>query len=160
MKLWGFILKNSRILEVSPSSFQAPLCCPTWLVKTWLSILIASLNSKLETSPCGCMSGALCNLGTSIFLLAARSHNAFCGGMIIWKRVHTWVWKKLLEMNSNKRKKYERSEVFLICHSLLSIDVSSFTTITRTLYTLLHRLSMTLKLYILVPSLSCPEPTP
>ncbi|KAG5614482.1 hypothetical protein H5410_014306 [Solanum commersonii] len=51
VKLRGFILKNSRILEVSASSCRAPLCCPTWLVTAWLNIRIASRNSTLVTSP-------------------------------------------------------------------------------------------------------------
>ncbi|KAG5629252.1 hypothetical protein H5410_000969 [Solanum commersonii] len=41
--------------------------------------------------------------------------------------------------------------------SLLIIDVAHFTPITKTLQTRLHKLSRTLELCALIPSLSCPE---
>ncbi|KAG5616833.1 hypothetical protein H5410_016657 [Solanum commersonii] len=46
------------------------------------------------------------------------------------------------------------------CCSLPTIDVARFTPITRTLQTRLHRLPRTLEQCALIPSLSCPEPTP
>uniref|UniRef100_M1DUQ3 Gag-pol protein n=1 Tax=Solanum tuberosum TaxID=4113 RepID=M1DUQ3_SOLTU len=59
VKLKGFMLKNSWILEVSVSSCLAPLCFLVWLVTTWFNIEIASRNSAVVTSSWGCTSGAL-----------------------------------------------------------------------------------------------------
>ncbi|KAG5590017.1 hypothetical protein H5410_040531, partial [Solanum commersonii] len=38
VKLGGFILKNSLILEVSASSCRAPLCCPIWCI--WYPLIL------------------------------------------------------------------------------------------------------------------------
>ncbi|KAG5591299.1 hypothetical protein H5410_041813 [Solanum commersonii] len=83
VKLGGFILKNSRILEVSASSCRAPLCYPAWLVTTCLSILIASLNSALVTSPCGCTLVALGNSYSSTLRQVGRYLTSLHGGIII-----------------------------------------------------------------------------
>ena len=84
MKLGGFILKNSQILELSAFFGRALHCFLSWLVTGWINILIASCNSRLVNSPWCCNSDALGNFCSSTFLLDGWSLASLRGCIVIW----------------------------------------------------------------------------
>lgn len=82
VKLGGFIHKNSRILEVSRTSYIALIYFTTWLVTTWMNIQIASQYSTLVTSPKGFTTSALGTPCSSLLHLEERLLTYLHGGMI------------------------------------------------------------------------------
>lgn len=129
MKLGGFILWKSRILKVLDPSCRAPLCCLTWLVITWLSIMIASQNFVLVTTPRGCTS---CSFGThcSSTSLHGWPMNDLLGGMMIWN-IHVTSNYRLEIKSSHERNRKKGTTPKL--RSILIIDVERFTPKTKNL---------------------------